>query len=553
VAGDDIGALFASKLVFSDDGQYLAAAGLTALSGPERVVVYDVTTPESPVLVSNLTGMNGDDANFGRLGPTIDLRFSGSGAARIVTAVAGAAADNTLMSWRVSDGAPIAAVPTPAAFAGETAVAISADHQLVATKSNTEGDSDVRVRNLIDGALVLRVPAEIGTGDPFTSFPTPEVTFVGTPATVFAVGGADGRARMYYVDHEVGQITTRQSVGAGVDDRIAVSRSGTRIAFESPAGIVKVVDVRDDAAARTLSGSAPPLVPTGPNQPVEPVKLLAISGDGRFVADITRGAPGVVLSVWDANSGALRFQQTTDRGAPPNALLFSPDGATVMFVDHAGAHGADDGAAELFDTTTGALRLRVDSPFHGFGFDMPFFSADGESFAVHTEGAFRFYDARSGEPGASFGGGLQATSVSVAPDGRIAVGLSGHDIVLFDAHGDPLARYETRDLGSPSAIAFSANGRTLAATFPVGAQLWDTRNTFRVGTPLPTITPSSAVAFGVSDARLVTIAGTEAAIHELGLGRWTETACRLAARDLSEEELRRFGAVTNVCSPGVLF
>jgi WD40 repeat protein len=197
---------------------------------------------------------------------------------------------------------------------------------------------------------------------------------------------------------------------------------------------------------------------------------LALAPDGRRVA---LGIEGGIQLV-DARTGETETA-TADIAGRPAALLFSPEGRTVVSVN-------DDGTLTLWDPRTATPRetLRGHAASHAV------FSRDGETlYTVSVDGTAIAWDLTEGgrltrpftftrdRPSAAMSNDHPGR---FSPDGRlIAVGLTDRGIALLDRQtltpaGAPLRETE----GEVEALAFSPDGTTLAAVGRSGATtVWD--------------------------------------------------------------------------------
>lgn len=107
------------------------------------------------------------------------------------------------------------------------------------------------------------------------------------------------------------------------------------------------------------------------------------------------------------------------------------------------------------------------------------FSPDGKTLAaIATDGSLRLWDARGQRPlglQLSRTSGVDFTTMTFHPDRRtLATGTKDGDLQLWDsATGAPLGRPIKAATGPVQAIAFSPDGRALAATSHGEARIWD--------------------------------------------------------------------------------
>lgn len=158
-------------------------------------------------------------------------------------------------------------------------------------------------------------------------------------------------------------------------------------------------------------------------------QALAFSPDGRFLLSSTREEE---LKIWDLQPGA-EGQEPRSVKAWADTLGFMPDGRTVAGIRY-------DGEVWLRDIITGELKQTLAGP--------PLVEGDAEN---------------------GFGNMPQA----LAPGGRLAAGVTaGGTLVLWEPGSSPVRRRVIR-MSAPEergvrAVAFSPDGRYLAATHPDG-------------------------------------------------------------------------------------
>jgi WD40 repeat protein len=242
---------------------------------------------------------------------------------------------------------------------------------------------------------------------------------------------------------------------------------------------------------------------------------LAVSPDGLTAAIGIKGGVELV----DLRSGTVRTA-TADLAGSPNWVLFSPDGKMVVSTNR-------DKTVTRWDVASATLleTLRGHSNF----VQQPVFSPDGETlYTVSHDGTAIAWDItgdrRLGRPftfthDRSFSRiGFDGHPGRFSPDGRlIAVGLKERGIALWDARkltpvGVPLLDTD----GEVKTLAFSPDGRKLAAVTKTMLTLWDVGSRSRLLEPLFVGNPAMVLAVGFSPdgASLAT------ASSDLGLRIW---------------------------------
>lgn len=224
---------------------------------------------------------------------------------------------------------------------------------------------------------------------------------------------------------------------------------------------------------------------------------LAVSPDGLTAAiGIEHG-----VELVDLRSGTVRTATAALAGSP-NWVLFSPDGKMVVATNR-------DKTVTRWDvaSATPLETLRGHSNF----VQQPVFSPDGETlFTVSHDGTAIAWDIagdrRLGRP-FSFThdrdfsrNGYDGHPGRFSPDGRlIAVGLKGQGVALWDARTLMPAGAPLLDTGGEvKTLAFSPDGRTLAAVTQTMLTLWDVGSRSRLREPLFVGNPAMVLAVGFS-------------------------------------------------------
>jgi WD40 repeat protein/tRNA A-37 threonylcarbamoyl transferase component Bud32 len=249
--------------------------------------------------------------------------------------------------------------------------------------------------------------------------------------------------------------------------QFALTPDGRLVLTASEDGELAWWDLRSRTKTRTLriqAGFAP---------------ALAVSPDGLTAAVGIRNGVELV----DLRSGTVRTA-TGDAAGSPNFVLFSPDSTTVVATNR-------DKTVTQWDvaSATPLETLRGHSNF----VQQPVFSPDGETLytASHDGTAIAWDltgDRRLGRPftftndRAFSRTGFDGHPGRISPDGRlIAVGLKGRGVALWDARelrpvGPPLLATK----GEVKTLAFSPDGRTLAAVTRTQLTLWDVASRSRL-------------------------------------------------------------------------
>ncbi|MFE9104630.1 protein kinase domain-containing protein [Actinomadura geliboluensis] len=232
----------------------------------------------------------------------------------------------------------------------------------------------------------------------------------------------------------------------------------------------------------------------GPFVPVEKadeVILPAASGDGRVLA--VAHAPGGAGIAYASYSAATGGRVAGPVGPPPNladilgtAMAVSADGKSI-------ASGNTYGQISVWSGGRWA------GPFEGGPGSMlnvMAFSPDGRTLATGggaqtqistpvVDGKVQLWDARTGRMLAVLGdSSQQVASLAFSPDGRTLAAGMGAAVHLFDTASRRDLGVLDNPSGSATALAFSRDGRTLATGGNGAVSLWDVRTRQSRGAPI---------------------------------------------------------------------
>ena len=211
------------------------------------------------------------------------------------------------------------------------------------------------------------------------------------------------------------------------------------------------------------------------------VTSIAFSPDGNTLASCS--LDGTII-LWDMTGEELMGENLdwNDEWGANNAA-FSPDRKTL-------AVGYDDGTTILWDV---ASRQSLGEPLRGHKGKVASvaFSSDGKTLAsASLDGTVILWDVASKQPLsdpliAGAGDAKRELVVTFSPDGTILASAShGADrpIILWDtASGQPLGELFQRNIRFINSLAFSPDGKFLAAGYESGPMLWDVVNKEPIG------------------------------------------------------------------------
>jgi WD40 repeat protein len=238
------------------------------------------------------------------------------------------------------------------------------------------------------------------------------------------------------------------------------------------------------------------------------------------------------------------------RGGQGSHVAWSPTGRQIAT--------ASDGSAQVWDVTdphhpVSRVRLKPDAAPHPGIPDRQYlyFSHDGRRLAVedipgHT---ITVFDAATGH---------EQWSASLPATGSSAVVFSPDDTTLAISFGTTTAGQVTfrdaatgapmRTLQTPSSggVEFLLGGRVVMTTRSSAeasaAQLWDAATLTPIGEPLPQ-PYGGAYSISRNAAGTTAVSGSSdgfAVIWNLDITRWEASACRIAGRNLTQDEWRQY-------------
>lgn len=243
--------------------------------------------------------------------------------------------------------------------------------------------------------------------------------------------------------------------------------------------------------------------------------LMALSPDGRTLA-----SGGEITKLWDVATGReLRILRgrSTETPRPDLALAFSPDGKSLALSSR---------TLILLDVATGQIRWEAKFD-NNFTAESLVFSPDGKTL-VSASSEIAFWDAATGRQIRKLTEISDSGKLAFSPDGKLLV-LGGNSVneyalYLLDAATGQQVRKLTGHTSPITAVAFSADGRTLASGRRTNIaradtiKLWDTSTGQMVRTLNGNSYAVNDIAFS-NDGRLAAGAGIEVRFWDAATGK----------------------------------
>jgi WD40 repeat protein len=260
---------------------------------------------------------------------------------------------------------------------------------------------------------------------------------------------------------------------------------------------------------------------------------------------------------------SLDGMRSTDKlSAAVNQLTFSPDGRLLAAagVQHTSGNGPPLGPAAVWQTATGKrLWKRVNRQGPA---DAVAFSRDGKRLALSLELGFtgavdQIVDPTTGRIERLIKplGGSASQSLAFSPDGTLATGSWAGIVQRWDVSNGKQLGHPLLAMPAPVAsISFDPTGNAFATGGGSGGfvKLWDAHTLQQLGSAFPGETGMWANAqFTPDGSQLVALYSNGRGTVWPGTVRaWEDHACRVAGRNPTREEWRRFvrgRAYSKVC------
>jgi DNA-binding SARP family transcriptional activator/WD40 repeat protein len=304
-----------------------------------------------------------------------------------------------------------------------------------------------------------------------------------------------------------------------------------------------------DQQARLWLGPYPEPDPTVAPAAHRRVSALAMVPDGSAVIAADRTGH---LRMWTLPDRRLAWSRDD---VPAAWLAVSPSGRTLATLEYTPADTLPDGGARTARLRVWDLATRdvlLEDTFQGEDLPVPapkprsvVFSPDGTKVAAaFYEDLITVHDLGQGRRTVTVP--KAATSITFTPDGtRLVAATPGeqHLSILDATTGAEVASAYAPRLAGWSRLQYSHDGRWLVMSHDRSLTILDglTLQVAVADLPLPNDGTNDAFALAAPDNGHMLV-GTQTTLVELDMdaARWSTTACRLAARQLTEQEWRRF-------------
>lgn len=281
-------------------------------------------------------------------------------------------------------------------------------------------------------------------------------------------------------------------------------------------------------------------------------EYAAFSRDGAIMASSVGGRE---IRLWNLTTRKTLDTLLLNQGDEVTKIAFGPRGRTL-------ASASCSASGDTFFCEKPEVRLwglGVDEPLrhvlrgHIDRIESLAFSPDGSILATGSwDDTVILWDVTSGNPlGAPLRGHQDnVMGLAFSPDGKVLASSShasdrGPNIIFWDIAtrqqlGLPLQGHTG---GNRLTVAFSPDGRTLASAREHGSViLWDVENRRQIGLPLKSDSEGTAhIAFSSDGESLIAASVSKSVtVWDVGTDSWLRRACRIANRNLSQDEWRHY-------------
>ena len=354
--------------------------------------------------------------------------------------------------------------------------------------------------------------------------PVEKVTFSPT-GDLLASASADGTVRLWKVGHGPALGTPLQHTS--YISSIAYNADGSLLAAAGWDGVIHLWNVKERRPfGNPLRGHT------------EEVNSVAFSPDGRLLVSASGkivGGKDFTVRVWDVAAQQPAGAPLQGHADAVTSVAFSPDGKLV-------ASASWDKTVRLWDVARRELSgrpLECAEPVERVAF-----SPNGTLLAAATHERIQLWDlTRREHPGRPLNYTTWVESVAFSPNGKLLASAAWDNTVrLWDmSNGQQVGISMPCEMPACRTVAFSPDGKLLAADWGGTVQLWDVATTQAFGGALEGHTDLVvSVAFS-PDGKLLASAGDHTVwLWELSRDSWAKRLCRLANRNLSFAEWQQY-------------
>ncbi len=480
------------RVVVNPSGALLAAG-----SSDNTISLWDTTSLQA--IGTPLTG---------HTGKINDLAFSPDGSILV-----SASADHTLQLWDGQNGKALAP-PLTGHLTSVTAVTFNPSGTRII--SGSEDDSiiswDTRTQRQLGWPLVGHANSVLDLAF------SPNGKYLASASSDTKIVLWDFTAGQTMVDHQdvvrsVAFSPNGHSIASGGDDTVArqwdIGNTNTSQPYSSPSSSISSSAANHSRIIWSVAFS-----PNGD-------QLASGNEDGSIV-------------IWDNSSLAPAMPPLAQHNGGVLAVTFSPNGQWL-------ASAGQDQQIIMWDAATGQPITRWNA--HTDDINSLVFSPDSRLLVSgSSDDTAQLWDAASGQPVGSplQGHSDDVNSVALSLDGQtIATGSSDTLIILWDAATGQETGRLYGHINRVTSVAFSPNGQTLASgSYDKNIILWDLSTGLPIGPPLRDHTNDvNSVAWSPDGEYLVSGSwDTTLTLWKVNLTPWSERACQIANRNLTQTE-----------------